>query len=1057
MKKINLLILPLLALTMAGCTRNSSSTSQNSSETPITDKLPDSSSSASSSVADSSSLVSSSEISSAEESSSSSSSLDPYSVGWNRDVTDAMLKYLNGTVLPFTSLGTNKYVTAEYKVSYSDYGILTILGDKEWDSTSTSSSAETAYTAAGWTIETNSANAFKAKDPTGKISVSFEKVSYSDSTIVIKATYDEDYNLLDSTSAWDSELAKSITDTFSDSVPYVYLGTKNPTVSTSSSYTTSLTMTIYGGKWNSAVITDAKTTLTAAGYTIDTENSTSEKLIATGKATNGKDEFTITIDKSGYTAEKIEMVITKKEAYDPTGFTAWPQDVLDDFNSYLGGHILPVTYLGTKTPTTYYYQYSTELDIRGGGSATWNDSILTNAKTNWVAEGWTISEDLSTSTYSKSVTFTKEFSDNCKIKAKISQNTSYGPLIEAYFTEGIVVPESCTDWTTATQNLMNTNFNGVKIPYVYLNTTTETAVWDAATSTMTITGGDFKSPLLTMVNETYSSQLDSEGNAVWKTSLSTYSSTVTMKGTLNGSYFDITFKKNFNDEAEMTIIYTAPYSVPENATEWSQDVKDQFTQYMDGHQIPYVYLRTMNPTASYSSYNKDITIQGGVWDDKIIDEAKKAFTADNWEDIDVAEATASTSKTLTCSKDFGDGCSLSVRVDRYSIYSTNAQIVVTYSEGYDVAHAPTEWSATTKQAMSASNFGIELPYVYLGTKMDKGSYSTLSYGATTGVTGKLSISGSAWSDKIVSAGKTAFEADGWNTIESKNDYGKLLLAYKEVAETSGETTTKTFYSVVIKRNSSVGEPQLYAWRSNVKDYSETASWDETAKTRIQKYIHSTSYMLPNIDFGSKLTFVTDSTDYLQVKNDAPLSQNQAIKIYEALKADTSEGEWDLAIMDSSNDLKIIGTKKMADKSKIRIDLDTYSDYSRINIYYFAPFAPSEGVTDWTSATKKTMKNKFDGYIIPYFYMGSDNPSLTIYSTYIALRGDVWDDEIYENIRTALATDVDDEGQETWNVAFDYSSTYTIYFVATREFSNGKHMTLRVYQSNNKPVIEIYYR
>ncbi len=967
-----------------------------------------------------------------------------------------MLKYLNGTVLPFTNLGTNKFVTADYKVSYSDYGILTIQGDKEWDSTTTSSTAATAYTAAGWTIDTNSANSFQATDPSGKISVSFEKASYSDSSIVIKATYDEDYNLLDSTSSWDSDLSKSITDTFSESVPYVYLGTKNPTVSSSSTYTTSLSMTIYGGKWNAAVITDAKTTLTAAGYTIDTENSTTEKLIATGKASNGKDEFTITIDKTGYTAEKIEMVITKKEAYDPSSFTAWPQDVLDDFNSYLGGHALPVTYLGTKTPTTYYYPSLNELDIRGGGSSSWNDSILTTAKTTWVADGWTISEDSSSSSYSPSVTFTKEFSDKCKIKAKISRNTSYGTIIESYFTEGIIVPESCTDWTTATQTLMTTNFNGVKLPYVYLNTTSETAIWDSATSTMTITGGDFKSPLLTMVNDTYSAILDSDGNAVWTTSLSTYSSLVTMKGTVSGCYFDITFKKNSNDEAEMTIIYTAPYSVPEGATEWDQKIKDLFTANMDGHQIPYVYLRTMNPSASFSSYYNNITIQGGVWDDKIIDEAQKAFTADNWDDIEVADATSSTSKTLTCSKDFGDGCSLSVRVDRYSIYSTNAEIVVQYTESYDVTHAPSEWSATTKQAMSADNFGIELPYVYLGTKMDKGSYSSLSYSASTGVTGKLSISGTSWSDQIVSAGKSAFEADGWNAIESKNDYGKLLLAYKEVSVTSGETTTKTFYTVVIKRNSSVGEPQLYAWRSNSKDYTET-TWSETAKTRIQKYIHSTTYMLPDIDFGSTVTFSTDSTDYLQVKNDTPLSHNQVIKIYEALKADTTEGEWDLSIMDSSNDLKIIGVKKMADKSKIRIDLDTYSTYSRINIYYFAPFAPSEGVTDWTKATKKIMKNTFDGYVIPYFYMGSDNPSVNTYSTYISLRGDVWDDEIYTNIRTALATDLDDEGHEAWEYAFDYSSSYTTYFVATREFSNGKHMTLRVYSSNNKPVIEIYYR
>ncbi len=1056
MKKINLLILPLLALSIAGCTRNTSSTSENSSETPLTEKMPDSSSSASSSSAlESSSPISSSESSSSEESTSSSSSVDPYSLGWNKTVTDAMLKYLNGTVLPFTSLGTNKYVTAEYKVSYSDYGVLSIVGDKEWDATSTSSTAATAYTAAGWTIGTNSANAFTATDPTGKISVSFEKVSYSDSSIVIKASYDEDYDLQNATGVWDSDLSKTITDTFSQSVPYVYLGTKNPTVNTTSSYSTSLSMTIYGGKWNAAVINDAKTTLTAAGYTIDTTNSTAEKLIATGKAGNSNDEFTITIDKTGYTAEKIEMVISMREAYDPSSFTAWPQDVLDAFNSYLGGHALPVTYLGTKTPTTYNYPSLNELDIRGGGSNTWNDSVLTTAKTNWVAEGWTISEDSSSSSYSPSVTFTKEYADKCKIKAKISRSTSYGTVIESYFTEGIIVPESCTDWTEDTQTKMTTNFNGVKLPYVYLNTTAETAVWDAATSTMTITGGDYKSPLLNMVNDKYSSETDSEGNAIWTTSLSTYSGTVTMKGTLSGCYFDITFKKNTNDMAEMTIIYTAPYSVPENATDWEQSVKDQFNKYLDGHIIPYVYLRTLTPTCSYSSYYNSITIQGGIWDDKMIDEAKKAFTADNWEDIEVADATSSTSKTLTCSKDFGDGCSLSVKLDRYSIYSMNAELVVEYTESYDEAHAPTEWSATTKQAMSAQKFGIELPYVYLGTKMDKGTYSSTSY--SSNVSGKLEISGASWSDKIISNAKTTFETDGWSAIESKNDYGKLLLAYKEVSTTVGETTTKTFYTVVIKRASSVGEPQLYAWRSTAKDYSSTATWDETAKNKIQKYIHSTSYMLPNIDFGSTLTYSTDSGDYLQIKNDHAMTHNQVIEVYKAMKADTSEGTWDIAIMDSSNDLKIIATKKMADKSKIKIDFDTYSDYSRMNIYYFAPFVPSSDVTGWTNATKKIMKNKFDGYVVPYFYIGSDNPTVTSYSGYITLRGNVWDDEIYTNIRTALSAEKDEEGNDVWDFAFDYSSSYTTYFVATREFSNGKHMTVRTYESGNKPCVDISYR
>jgi VCBS repeat-containing protein len=158
-----------------------------------------------------------------------------------------MKKYLGGNLLNYFKLVSKNNVDTSYAVTTSDFGVLTIECDESW-TTTTSNEATNLYTQAGWNVETNASTAFTATSTDGKIHVSFERKGMSDDTIVIKATYDEDYNKDAVTATWDADILSVFSFAFGTAtIPYVYLGTASPVA-----YYTSRksSVELNGGKWN---------------------------------------------------------------------------------------------------------------------------------------------------------------------------------------------------------------------------------------------------------------------------------------------------------------------------------------------------------------------------------------------------------------------------------------------------------------------------------------------------------------------------------------------------------------------------------------------------------------------------------------------------------------------------------------------------------------------------------------------------------------------------------------------------------------------------------------
>jgi hypothetical protein len=1046
MKKINLLVLPLIALTIAGCSKTSTSSSQPTSETPISQKTSADKTSSSGKVSSSESKASSAKETTKESSSSSveeepvSSSQDIYSLGWTADVVNMMLKYLEGVVIPYVNLGASKTVSAEWEVGDYDYGVLTIYGSKEWTST-TSNEVATALANGNWHILDNTTSTVNAYDPDYKVKVTVERLSVDDPTVAIKATYDEPYDLSKATNSWDSDVTQAFTDTVTDVAPYVYLGTTHPEAVSDDSTNT---VTITGGKWNDKVLTDAKTTLETVGYTVNVESSV---LTATGKASDtSNDKFYIQIKESnGSSYKKITMIVTREIVSDADSFTSWPADVESEIKSNLDNHTIPAVYLGTASPTLV--TTSTGIEIRG---KKWDNTAISNNIQKWTDDGWTIkSNNLSAySVYSKSITYTKTFSDKCVITAAVKGSYYYGAYIQITFDQGMTVPDTSTDWSTDIQTLMTSKF-GIVLPYVYLNTASETASYDDTENTMTIIGGSFIKAVSDEFVSKYNTYKDTNNNKVFTCTVKSDNS-VKAVGTIDNNKYIINLTKDSStSQAVMTINFLPPYadSIPENG-EWNKDVKDKCNSDMDGHLIPYVYLRTLNPTVtSGSSYNTGssyFTINGGEWDEGMITQAKTVYTtADGWT---IKEEKAYTNEynpgSITFEKDWGDGCSCTVKLSRYSNTDTYATLTVTPSETYvtDEDKQPTAWSKTTETGMSA--FGETIPYVYLGTRKDAGVMRNSAY---------LLISGVAWNDEIPSKAAATYQSKGWTVIMSKNNYNDMMIAYKP-------NDTNTLLTTVIVSETSDKKPQLTAYHSTYDaTITKDGSYADTFLSEVQTFTGNSNVEIPYVPFGNTLTNSTSgSAKYMTYWSDVAFNAQRAILTYEIL---TEQGWTCTLATDGTTDLKVTAEKKFSDKSKVKLEFtNSYKSgksLGRVYINYYPPFVAPEGVTDWSAATKTQIEDLL-GHCLPYFYIGSADPEFDNYDDYIQLRGDSWDDEVYQNMINAITADADENGNSYWSYTYDYSQENPR-LIATRAYDDGTHGTIVLYKNGEYAYVEYHVR
>lgn len=1027
MKKTKIALLTLALLGLVGCTRNDTTSSvsgpasvsdtpsvSTNSSNPLTSST-EAPLEESSSSFDSAAPVSSPVSSSAEESSeeaSSSSSYNPYSEGWDKKTTDTMMQYLGGAVLPYINLGKN--VDAAWEVGYSDVGVLTISGTAEWksgDGGTIETYKASLATHPEWVVSKSSSKELTADNATAGVHLKLGKDNAD--YIVLTATYDEPYDLTTATD-WDADIKSDLTNDFGEVVPFVYLGTKYPSYETSS-YASDPTAEISGGKWNAQVLTDATTTLTAAGYTVTATDATT--LTATGKASNGKDIFTLTIKKSGYSVEKIKMEVVLQEGWDPDNApTEWDDDTKDILADDLGGHDLPYVYLGKKQTMGSWSSYSNSLSITGG---LWNDQVLTLATTAFA--GWNPVSSLT----DKKFTAEKTFDNGDKISVVINTNYYNKILLTAKFEEGYHVPTDAA-WAADTITAFNTYLDGHadQIKYVYLNSTAETTDWSNSTSILTVTGGTFNSQMLVAAKTAYEAVTDKDGNKVWTevASTSSYYDAVCFHGTMaDGCTMDITFTTNYANDALMKIKFQKFYK--NEGTEYDAATKAEMEKRLCGHDLPYFYLGVDQPTLDWGYNTQTLSIDGAAFQPAMLTAAKEAYDKEKWTTEIVTTTSYSTTTTsLTAEKEFDD-CYLSVEIKEG--YSGQIRVSVTKEENYDATKG-SDWTDDTKKIMTA-NLGVVVPYTYLGTDCE----SYYSYASNN----ELDIYGNCWNYAVLTNAKTVYEANGYTCDLN----GSVLTMYKK-------DTTINGYVLVKLYKSTNGFPLMEIY----KDLKSTTipsggAYATDVSTSILSY--TKNHEIPYIYLGAGTYKTSLYSSRLEVTA-AEWSSDIALDAYAKLKAD----KWTCSLDAYHGLLRVSASKKFDDGAKISLKAyGTYSSTAEIDITYSDPFVAPEGVNSWSASISRKISKKLDGGTIPFVYLGTTTPKFIDKSTGFEIDGDIWDDSIWDSAYAAFKAD-------GWNVIWDYTGTssYSNKRVYAQKEIGGKVCTAITYCYASKPEIDVYY-
>ena len=1074
MKKRNLLTLPLIALALIGCSKTGTSSNLSNSSTSADSSVTTNSQTTASSDS-SNSVVSTTkdDASTSSDSSTSSTNTDDEKVdsGWSADIVDLMTKHLGGTILPKIDLGANSMIDGEWKLPSSyEYGSLTISGEKEWTSSSSNEIAVAYNDNTKWNIKTNNIESFVAESIDKKVKVTIGKMSEDDSTILITATYDEDYNLNNAATSWDSDVQDNMTDIFGEVTDYVYVGLAYPTCEGSDS---THSVTIYGGKWNDSILTDALS-WKDKGFNVSI-NASSNQVIATKTSADGKSTYTYKIDQYGSTSYglKIRLTISKKEVFDETSLDHWPDKIKNSFKANLNGHEddVPYVYLGSSNPSFQLTNNSETIEIIG---ETWDDKILTNANTTYTSStGWTVSDyDL----YDETFIATKTFTDcSCVLTVTIthatSQSSSYDyPKMTVNIKKGMYIP-SGADWTDETKKVLNDNFSDLELPYVYLNLKTsvdDTGYSEKATfsdSTITIVGGvmteSSKEKIIENMLAAYNADVDSTGASKWTVKQNTIPPYLTFEHTnSDGSIYQVnltvtpntTYDDDGNESsvnlATITVTKYAAYSVPEDASYGS--LSDTFKTKFHNHDIPFVYLNT-NYTNVYS-YDDSIQIVGGRFYTEMITAAETSFKAGNWD-----TSVAKDGNSMTASIDEEDGCELTMSLSKDST-TGNAVMKITYSEPYfiDSQYRPSGWTTATTSAFTKNLKATDttiFPYVYLGVNSEK-----TSKGSTTTT---VKITGQTWSQQIIAEAKAAYEDKGWTVYDATYEGKSALVMTIKVGDNR--------YSAQLYRMN--GKPQFnitYEKSAGSEDSSTKAtyypeatetSWNSSLNTMIKNQNHG--YEIPFIDLGSDYdadTYAVDDvteSNYISIKSPTNIKYvSRMLKTYDSLKAwdaDSSHTEkYNPYITIEGTKLAIHAKVEHADGSSTTITLN-YKSGNLLEVTYNEPYASTE--TEWSSEVTRKFKKYFEGNVVPYINLGTTTPTVNVSNDggEIDVIGGTWDDSIYDNAITAFTKD-------NWTYTYDYSDTSKgKTLVAYKEVSAGCYITCKLYKnSNGNPILESYY-
>ena len=1084
MKKTKILLLPLIALSIVGCskTSNSNSTSSSKSEAPISqNSTKPTSTNQTTDAKDTGTTTDSTggntgtgSLTTDTTTPSDSVSVDENTyenTRWPKNVKDTMNENLNGTILPFADLGKSN-PTCTFTSN-----TLEILGANVDMTETRLNEAQDNYEKAGYTVTINGTTMTATNTEKG-LTVTYFKDSDPDfGVLTLTCVYKEPFDINNATGVWDSDLVTDLNSyigNHADYIPYVYLGKTHPTYTWAKSTNT---YTITGGNWDDSIIANAETAFETANSSI--QNSEDQWDFDEGTNSYGK-TLTCTItcmDKcklvvsiatpsTTLATRTAKMTIKYTEAFDPDAVTnkAWPTEMQNDADTYMDGHLIPYFYIGKANPSYSYVSSTRTMTLTGG---VWNDQVLSLAKIAFKNENATISNtkyQWTLSSSGESLTAEISYMDGCGLTVILSKSSSNIKLTVKY-TQGYVAPDGYDEWASDIKTLFSTNLGSEDaVPYVYLNTalaknSVNTATWTATTSTLLITGGTWYDAVLNGAYGVFTKK-------GWTASIEPRSgyqvdSMIASKviDATTGKKIVVTIYNSSDSTTSTTHVSTGlcrmqvvyyNYEVPTGEdAKWTSDEEAHIKKYLSNHTIPYIYLNTKNITMTKAGSNGYFAFTGGLWNDLVLTNAQTALSS--WTDV----KSDADNCTLTANYIETDGCELTLSITKNS--TNRIYLKVSIAEKYSAGQEST-WNGDIQTKMKSCLNDNVIPFIDFGTT----SFNITGSDSTHYVTLKTAC----WDDVIINNAKTALTTatSPW-TIASEDTTNKVLYAYVINSDNSSLFLKVFKSSMTGSDGDSVDIATLTVYYYTYTNSSLTAKtvWDDDDTTFLNKVTKNHADKIPFINLGG----TSDNDKY--TLTEASGSSNAYIKGTEYDYADMLKSMETLkaagyTISNTSITAKPspLYTATYTDKTegyKITLSMKyTQSNsvyYAKLEISYEETFeVPSAEESKWSDDFNTKVSPMLDGFSLPFVYLGtldsysySNKAGATATTTSFTITGGAWNDQIFDLAQTAF-TNAND-GWTTFKSDYDASvfackTTATWYYkVVVKANATTKKATLQI--------------
>lgn len=578
------------------------------------------------------------------------------------------------------------------------------------------------------------------------------------------------------------------------------------------------------------------------------------------------------------------------------------------------------------------------------GDAKWVDGVTlkTYKESINACEGWDVKEERGNYIIAEN--------PSSKVEAKLFKDNDDFINIECTYDE-VYDKTASSSWDEETLKEMKQDFNE-SVPYVYLGTKYPQVSYSDADKCMNIVGKKWNDAFLDDAKES----LKKEGYEV----INENTDTLTMSGPTSDkkNSFSITLSRYGTSQAEKTsmkVTFVEGYD-PEVTTDWSDEVKNQILDHLDGHEIPFVYLGKSNPSALWDTYQGcSLTLTGGDFKDEILSRAEKAFSASKgW-------TSSKTSTTFTSSIREDDGCRFDVSLQKTSAGLT--QMKIAYTPGYK---APTLDKAKWKDDLLtefSTDFGADhvsdIPYIYLNTDKEKLIYDE---GSKT-----LTITGGIYAPDMMDVVKNNFDSikkpDGSNLWSTKKTDGFGYFSYDTLTMNALMSDGCNF-ALTLTTNS-MRDTILKIQFEHYYDPKGT-SWDEKTQGMMKAHLlgNTIPFFYMNSDAPSSVWSETSQQLTLTGGTYQEAMMKEAEKKFKEAGYDTDLSE--------RYTYPLLTAEKQLAGCYVSIEFTTDSRKGTSLVISVDEDFDQGEISSWNSDTQKLIEENFASEDVPYVYLGTKN-------------------------------------------------------------------------------------